>query len=333
MATFLERRNRDGQLIGYQAQIRKKGYPTQVKTFDKKADAVAWATVIESEMIRGVHVDRSKAERTTFADAIDDYIREEAPRHKGSEAEILRLKRFVRDEPKLVAHSLATLTTRLFEQFRDRRLNAVVPGTVKRELGLLHTVIEFVRKTHGMAENPISDVERPSAPDERDVRLNEGAGRLMEACEDARNPWLVPAVLLALETGLRRGALLALRWQDVDLETRTVRVQQTVRAKNVPRTIPLSSLAIAVLDGLEKSHDGRVIGTTAEGLKQAFERARSRAGMEHFNFHDLRHEATSRLFERGWNVMEVAAVTGHKDLQMLKRYTNLRAEDLAAKMG
>ena len=332
MATISERRNRDGQLIGWQVKVRKRGYPAQIKTFDRKAEAQAWASVIESEMVRNVHVDRSKAERTTFKDAIEAYIDEIAPTHKGGRDEILRLRRFLRDEGKLGAFALATLTTKRFEEYRDRRLKAVAASTVKRELGLLHTVIESVRKSHGMVENPISDVRRPAVHDARDTRLHgDDAGKLLEECAASRNQWLVPAYLLALETGMRRSELLALEWRHVDLEARTAFLPNT--KSNTTRTVPLSSLAVAVLSGMERPSDGRVIGTTAEGLKSAFERARARARMDHVNFHDLRHEATSRLFERGWNVMEVAAVTGHQDLQMLKRYTNLRASDLARKMG
>ena len=332
MATVSERYNRQGQLIGWQVKVRKRGYPPQVKTFDKKKDAEAWATVIESEMVRSVYIDRTKAEQTTLKDAIDDYIREVAPSHKGSRDEILRLERFKRDEPKICSHALLNLTTRLFELYRDARLKKVTPGTVKRELGLLHTVIEYVRKSHSMVENPISDVRRPKVDDARDIRLHgDEAGKLLKACEESKNKWLVPAYLLALETAMRRSELLGLTWGDVDLEGRTARLSDTKNGTS--RTIPLSSLALAVLDGLERPDTGHVIGTSVEGIKQAFERARSRAGMEHFNFHDLRHEATSRLFERGWGIMEVAAVTGHQDLQMLKRYTNLRAGDLAKKMG
>ncbi len=165
--------------------------------------------MIESEMVRKVHVDRSKAERTTLKDAIDDYIKRVAPSHKGGPSEILRLQRFLREESKLAAHALAVLTTRLFEEYRDRRLKpegdrkAVSAGTVKRELGLLHTVIESVRKSHGMVENPVSDVRRPIVRDARDIRLGDEGGRLLEACIESRNPWLVPAFLLALDVERR----------------------------------------------------------------------------------------------------------------------------------
>jgi integrase len=332
MATICPRRNKLGKLIGWQAKIRKLGYPPLSKTFDSKEDAENWATVKEAEMVRGVYVDRSKAERSTLGQVIEDYVAYVAPTHKGGDAEVLRLKRFLREETALCAYAMANLETHHFEDYRDRRLAEVSAGTVKRELGLLHAVIEGVRKRYRMVENPVSDVRRPQVNDARDVRLHgDEAGLLLEACENARTPWLFPAVLLALETAMRRGELLSLTWDNIDLEAPAAYLPDTKTGK--ARAVPLSSLAIATLEALPRAATGRVIATTAEGLKQAFERARKRAGLDHVNFHDLRHEATSRLFERGWGVMEVATVTGHQDLQMLKRYTNLRARDLARKMG
>jgi integrase len=100
------------------------------------------------------------------------------------------------------------------------------------------------------------------------------------------------------------------------------------------RGVPLSSRAVAVLRSLPPASSGCVFGKlTKEALKQSFKRAVRRAGISGLRLHDLRHEATSRFFERGLNVMEVASVTGHKTLQMLKRYTHLNAVDLAARLG
>ena len=100
------------------------------------------------------------------------------------------------------------------------------------------------------------------------------------------------------------------------------------------RSVPLSSTAIQTLRALPRSLHGQVFpGLTTEAVKRAFARAVRRAGIEDLRFHDLRHEATSRLFERGLNIMEVASITGHKDLRMLRRYTHLKAEDLARKLG
>ena len=315
----------------WQAKVRRAGYPQQSKTFETKREAEAWAAVIESEMVRSVFVDRSQSEKTSFEEVIQSYITDVAPSHKGAQSETLRLQAFVRDFPDLAVRKMATLKTHDFECYRDKRLQSVSAGTVKRELNLLHSVIESVRKKLGLVENPISDVKRPKVRDARDVRFQDGEEtHLMEALETCRNPWVKPAVILALETAMRRGELLSLKWEDVDLEQRYARLHDTKNGET--RDVPLSQRAMETLKALPRSLDGRVIATTAEGLKSTFERARKKADMPNFNFHDLRHEATSRLFERGWNVMEVAAVTGHKDLQSLKRYTNLRASELARKM-
>jgi site-specific recombinase XerD len=74
-------------------------------------------------------------------------------------------------------------------------------------------------------------------------------------------------------------------------------------------------------------------GITREAVKRSYMRAIRRAGIKDLRFHDLRHEATTRMFEKGLNLMEVASITGHMDLRMLRRYTHLKAEDLARKLG
>ncbi len=130
---------------------------------------------------------------------------------------------------------------------------------------------------------------------------------------------------------MRRGEIAAMKWEHVDLKTRTLTIPETKTGE--PRRIPLSSRAVAVLKSLPRRIDGYVFGMRKDSITQAFDRACKRAGIEDLRYHDLRHEATSRLFERGLNPMEVAAITGHKTLQMLKRYTHLRAEDLVAKLG
>ena len=227
-----------------------------------------------------------------------------------------------------------TLLSHLDCRAADRRLNddKRAPGTVKRELGLLHCVVESARRRLGLLENPINDVKRPKVQDNRIMRFQDGEEEaLMTSLDACRNTWIKPAVILALETAMRRGELLSLRWENINLKERTAHLPDTKNGE--ARDVPLSPIAIQILEELPRAINGDVLNTSPEGIKSAYERARKRAGMEHFNFHDLRHEAISRLFERGWNVMEVAAVSGHKDLQSLKRYTNLKARDLAHKMS
>ncbi len=285
-------------------------------------------------MARAVFVDRSASERTSFKELIERYIRDVTPLHKGAQAERLRLERFVRNEPSLSVRFMSNLRTHHFEEYRDRRLKEVKPGTVKRELNLLHAVIESERKKLGLIENPISDVKRPKANDQRAVRLSPAdEKKLLAEVDTARNKFLKAAVILAIETAMRRGELLSLTWDNVDFVSSIAHLPET--KIDVPRDVPLSPRAISVLLVLmcERRNDPRVLPTSAEAIKNAFERARKRAGLQHVNFHDLRHEAASRLFERGLSIEKVAIVTGHKDWQSLKRYTHLKASDVAKELG
>ncbi len=177
------------------------------------------------------------------------------------------------------------------------------------------------------------DIKLPAGGRRRDRRLQPGEEtRLLRACSQARNRWLLPLVQLALETAMRQGELRHLRWEHIDLNRRTAHLPDTKNGE--ARTVPLSTTAIGVLRDLPRSLHGDVFpGITTEAVKRSYMRTIRRAGIEGLRFHDLRHEATTRLFEKGLNIMEVASITGHKDLRMLRRYRHLKAEDLAQKLG
>ncbi|MES2742312.1 MAG: site-specific integrase [Pseudomonadota bacterium] len=146
------------------------------------------------------------------------------------------------------------------------------------------------------------------------------------------SPELSTIIKVVVETGMRRNELASLTWDEIDLKKQTAHLPKT--KTDVPRTVPLSKAAIKALREFGAKKNGQVFELQAESMSQAFERACEphRADIAGVRFHDLRHEATSRLFEKGLNVMEVAAITGHKTLDMLKRYTHLRAEDLPKKL-
>jgi integrase len=144
---------------------------------------------------------------------------------------------------------------------------------------------------------------------------------------------------------MRRSELAGMMWNSVDLKKKTVTLSETKNGEK--RIVPLSPEALRILSDLPWRIDGRVWNGSAHSLSVAWRRAVSRARTSYetdceekgtkpdpaflidLTFHDLRHEATSRFFEKGLNPMQVAAITGHKTLQMLKRYTHLKAEDLA----
>ncbi|GAB3427919.1 site-specific integrase [Massilia solisilvae] len=235
--------------------------------------------------------------------------------------------------------------------WRDRRLKQVKGSTTNRELAIIGHAIDIGRKEWGLnIENPCRLVRRPAGSVPRDRRLTVDEERFLRlALKSTRNPVVGPMTFFAIETAMRRGELLDLRWEHVNLEKRTAFLQDTKNGE--ARTVPLSSAALEILRSLEPKARGNVFPITMEGFNQAYERAVERARgsymkecsgqgklpdlkfLADLHFHDLRHEAASRLFEKGLNVMEVASITGHKTLQTLKRYTHLRAEELARKLS
>lgn len=328
MATITKRNN-----LQWQVKIRRDRYPTQSKTFHSKSAAEAWARLIESEMDRGVFVSRDEAEKNTLRDLLARYIDDVTPTKRGADPERSRLLALM--QRPVCGHTIATLTGKAIATYRDQRLEEVSPSTVNKELNLIAHAIETARREWGIhiPENPVRLVRRPRVADARDRRLHADEGeRLLAACQEARNPFLLPIVKLALETAMRQGEIVSLQWRYVDLKKRTAHLPSTKNGQ--ARSVPLSSTAVETFNALPPSLDGKVFpGVTAEAVKRAFIRACHRASIENLRFHDLRHEATSRLFEKNLNPMQVAAITGHKTLQMLKRYTHLQAEDLARMLG
>ena len=352
MATIRKRQGPGSRHV-WHVQVRKKGYPSQTCTFDTKAQALAWAATIESEIARGVFVSRTEAEATTLGEALERYSVEVLPGKK-SPSEIGFVRRWRRHP--LARRSLAGVRGKdVAAYIRERERDGVGANTIRLELALLSHLFSVARSAWGMESlgNPVALVKgsRPKLPRGRDRRLLSGEEpRLLAACE--AHGGLIPLaslVSLALETAMRRGEIAAMRWEHINRKARVLLVPVTKTGE--PRRVPLSSQALSVLDGLARRIDGYVWGVRPDSITQAFSRAvrlgrrdyeaecaasgetpdpRVLAGLR---FHDLRHEATSRLFEKGLNPMEVSAITGHKTLQMLKRYTHLRAEDLVDRLG
>ena len=131
---------------------------------------------------------------------------------------------------------------------------------------------------------------------------------------------------------MRQGELRRLRWEHIDLHRRTAHLPDTKNGE--ARTVPLSTSAVAVMRALPRAMHGDLFpGVTTEAMKRSYMRATRRASIEDLRFHDLRHEATTRLFEKDLNIMAVASITGHKDLGMLRRYTHFEGGGFGAEAG
>lgn len=227
--------------------------------------------------------------------------------------------------------------------YRDQRLTEINPrtkrklatSTVRLELSLLSNFFDIARIEWGLCEgNPVANVRKPKNPPGRDRRLTPREERLiLRYCHGHVNPDLYSIVVIALETAMRQGEILKLQWEHLNLKTRIAHLPET--KNGTKRDVPLSTRARDALIRLGVKSKGKVFGDlyTADGLKSSWRFALKKLGIEDLHFHDLRHEAISRLFELGTlDMMEVAAISGHKSLSMLKRYTHLRAGRLVRKL-
>jgi integrase len=319
----------------WQVQVRHRGMRPIAKSFNTKTEAVRWARLMESEIDRGVFVDRTEAERCTIGELIDRYLSEVTPKKKSARQEKQRLT-----APKgyFGVFTPAALRNTHIAAYRDARLAAGLAGaTVVKELNSLSHLLDVAIKDWGIAlhANPAKLMRRPQVARDRDRRLLPGEEtKLFAACAKSRAPMLTAAVRFAIETGMRMGEILALQWRHVDMVQRVATLPDTKTGD--ARQVPLSTAAVGAISSLPRHlKDGRVFWTwkRADSLENAWRRAVKSAGIEDLRFHDLRHEAVSRLFELGLNPMEVASISGHRTLQMLKRYTHLKAAALAVKLG
>ena len=320
----------------WQARISRRGEPNLVKTFQSKADALKWARGVEVEWDKGNFVAGQQVSHLTLGDLVSRYLREVIPTMKGAHEDSIRLKALLRRP--VAGTTLRKLSPNRIAQFRDERLLEVAPATVVRELAYLSSIINHARREWGATiANPVALVRKPTCPSGRTRILTlEEEQRLLFACSSEgnsrpnRNPFTESFIVLAIETAMRRGELLGLTWNDVDLDKRIAFLRTTKNGDS--RTVPLSSRAVATLASMERTDDPRVIPINFPALETNFKRARSRAGLKDVRIHDLRHTATTRLAERLSNVLELSAVTGHRQLAMLKRYYHPNPEAIANKL-
>jgi integrase len=326
MATIRKLRGR------WQAMVRRKGMQPRAKSFDQKADAEKWARTLEGEIDRrGSLPDTRVAESTTLAQVLTRYKNEISPTKRGFVSEIARLNGVIRRP--IAFRTLARLSSADLSDYRQERLKVVAPATVIRELNLVSHAIDTARKDWGvyLPDNPCALVRRPKPPRGRTRRLHDGEQhRLMMAADEGRSAYMRPLIILALETGMRRGELLGMRWEHVSLKDRVAHLLITKNGDS--RDVPLSTRAIETLSALGPCVAGRVFSVSPNACRLCWEHLTVRAGIANLRFHDLRHEAVSRLFERGLGLVEVAAISGHRELRMLQRYTHLKAADLARRL-
>lgn len=328
MATF---RNRHGK---WQARAQRKGQQPVSKSFQSKEDAQRWARQVEAEIDKGSYTNIALAERTLFKDVIERYVQEVTLKTRSMKEDTYRLRALARHP--IAKLRMTALTPIKVAEYRDERLKLVSNGAVIRELSYFSSIINHARREWGiMMVNPLPLVKKPTAPQGRSrILTEEELGRLYGALTPkikSSNHWILPLTKFALETAMRRGEILGLRWEHVDLSKRTAFIPLTKNGES--RLVPLSTAAIEILQGLPRNLNGQVFPVNGTTLSAAIEKARTKAGLDDFHFHDLRHMAITRLAEKLPNLIELSAVSGHKSLAMLKRYYHPNPIQLAEKLG
>lgn len=329
------------------------GLRLKVRTFARKDDAAAWARMVESEAERGVWRDTSAADSMTLRDAFDRYGSEVAGKMRAAREE-LSILGILRGE-RIAALRLSKVTSADIAALRDHWLRAVKPATVRRRFHTLSHVFTVARREWRMdgLANPVADVSVPREDPARDRRPTQvEIDAIKAACAaGCRTPWtrnLPDLIDFAIETAMRREEIYLAEWRHADLEARTLFIPKTKNGE--ARTVPLSTRACEILGALPHDDSGKVFAgwpsnsAVGTAFRKTVARARRRYTAEckaagtkpdprflaDLRFHDLRHEATSRLAQvPGLSVHMLAKITGHKTLSMLMRYYNPTAQELA----
>ena len=333
--------NRRGKY--WRVQIRKQGYPYLSATFDTKAEAVAWSLKKEAELSRQTPeevLERMEARQYRLGDALLRYEMEILPSKKPStqkrEKGILASLQKTFGDIALaeINGKRLALMIKHWEQPSAEHPRGLGPHSIRLYLALISHLYTIARSEWGMPElvNPVPLVRKPKPPRGRDRRLvGDEEERLLSACEKT-NPELADIVRFAIETAMRQSEIMGLTWDRVDFRNHTVFLQDTKNGES--RLVPLSVVAEDCLKRQRERREGptkgKVWSYTPDGMRSGYSKSVKKAGIDGLTFHDLRHEATSRLCERGLPIMTVQAITGHKSTQMLKRYTHISPSALVA---
>ncbi|CAN5749163.1 site-specific integrase [soil metagenome] len=313
----------------YQALVRRKGYPAQTRTFETIKAAKDWAKDVEAKMRRGEFTDRSEAERTTLGELLERYRQDVTPSKRGHCAENYRLLTLLRHP--LALRPLASLRSADFSKYRDERLKLVAPKTVQHDLSLFSAVLNTARLDWSIpVDNAIKGIRKPKLPQGRERRLSlDEENRLLTAAEDCRATGLRFCIVLALETGMRRGEIANLTWEQIDLTDHIIRLKLTKNGDG--RDVPLTAAAEAAILRVPRPPQGGRLTTffNSNGIGAAFRRTCKRANIDNFCFHDLRHEAASRR-AKTVPAATLAKIFGWKTLQMVMRHYNPTASELVA---
>lgn len=331
----------------YRVKVRLRGHPPASGSFKRLTDAKRWAQSTEAAIREGRYFKTTEAKRHTLGDLVERYITEVLPTKPKNASN--SKQHLLWWQTKLGAYALADVTPALVVKCRNdllatttRRGTKMANATVVRYMASLSHAFSLAMKDwQWIDDSPLRKVSKPKEPRGRERFLSDDERHaLLQACKASASRFLHIVVVLALSTGMRRGEIMALRWPQVDIPRGRILLLET--KNDTSRAVPLTGLALTMVGDLAKvrridtdlvfygdvhpkanSKTGAKIDIKPVDLTKPWTTALRKAELENFRFHDLRHSAASYLAMNGATTIEIAAVLGHKTLQMVKRYSHL----------
>ncbi len=318
----------------YRVRIKQVGQTTLSKTFYNRLEALQWAKQTEAQLRLGLYVEPNAPIKpghgVLFDQAASHYMKTHSIHKKIVRCESSRLRILIKRWGQLPVEQVdkfAVLT------LRDDLLKLGRSGeTINHYFNTISKLFQMLEGDWDLSiPNPIKGIKRMPAPQGRTKRVNiMMEEHLIASCHALSMPLLSSIVQFAIQTGMRRGELMGLSWGDIDMPNRRAYLHTSKNGE--PRQVPLTKKAIAILGELKTMGTNEVFPMSMNVLRNQFEKAIVHAknhwsdiGVNPFNnlrFHDLRHEALSRLSDTGLNVIELSCISGHKTMAMLKRYTH-----------
>ncbi len=312
---------RRGKIYWFTIMQNGKRIQVSTKADSKKLADKIYAKVF-SEIGEGRYFENIKAQNITFKEMAQKYLGKYQKQRDATS-----LNRLL---PYFGEKSLSEITTELVSDYRDERLKTVKPATVYQELALMRRMFNVARREwKWISSNPVADLSfSVGNKNARDRWLTFAEEKSL--LDSATNPsWLKTLLVLALHTGMRRGEILRLMWQDIDFNRKLLTVQKSKNGEK--RSIPMSkTLCNQLVDQKVRDISGRIFPIAVRSLRCAFLKALRKTGIENFKFHDLRHTFATRLVQNGADLYKVKELLGHKTITMTMRYAHHCPESLRA---
>ena len=320
MATIQKLMNKKG--VSYRVQIRRKGLPNIFKTFTSKKDARLFVLKIEES--ESNH--RAFSSRMTFNELTESYLTNEYLGTKPQQQRS-RLNHWLNHMGSLPINDIGKddISSGL-----DKLSNELSNSTINKYKKLVSVVFNYGIRELGLTDNPTRYIRSLPEKKGRTRYLSDNERkRLFKACRDAKWDKLYLLVLMAITTGARRGELLSLRWNSLDIDKQTSYVLTSKNGE--PKVLPLTQSVIKELQRFSLNDDSLIFASEIKPNKPYFfykqwKRVRDEAELVDFRFHDLRHTTASYLAQNGATLLEIADVLGHKQIEVTKRYAHLCIE-------